>query len=145
MAQMRGTWNRGVAVALMLSGAVAGCSKGPPPLVPVQGTVQNSDGTPVADRILMFAPLDDENRNSTPQAVVGKDGTFHLKCVPGRYRVTMTRIPSGGAGPGQAGRPALPERKAPDKFGPHSGWGPKPWEITIAARGKEGLLLTVRK
>jgi hypothetical protein len=142
---MRVSWNRWAAVALMLSGAVAGCTKEPPPLVPVQGKVQNSDGTPVADRILSFAPLDNENRNSTPQAVVGKDGTFHLKCVPGRYRVTMREIPSGFGGPGQAGRPAIPERKAPDKFGPSGGWGIKPWEIAIAARGKEGLVLTVRK
>jgi hypothetical protein len=144
-ARARGGWGGWVAAGLVLGCAAAGCKKEPPRPVPVQGRVQSPDGTPVADRVLSFAPLDDENRNSTPQAVVGKDGTFRLKCVPGRYRVTMTKIPTGVGGPDRPGRPAIPERKEPNPFDQSRNRGAKPWEITIPEGGKRDLLLAVRQ
>jgi hypothetical protein len=81
---------------------VAGCDVGPA-LVPVSGTVV-SNGKPVADLNVIYAPEPSTQNLQTAEAKTGPDGRYKLATggkwgiAPGKYRVSV----SSGANPMRA-------------------------------------------
>jgi hypothetical protein len=128
--------------------ALAGCGhheEAPAP-VPVEGKLTTPAGKPVAHVILTFFPRDEANRGQRFQATADKDGRFSTRCLPGRYKVALTPVPTqhgqadptggGVAPPPGAGSPAVPAnyRSEPQT----------PLEADIPAGGKQDLVLVVR-
>ena len=91
---------------------LAGCSRSPYELAPVDGVV-TIDGKPITDAKVMFAPIaQGENRNSGKPAFseLGPDGSFVLTTYHDRdgavveiHRVTILRLEADTQS-GQAGR-----------------------------------------
>jgi len=143
--------NRGPALRLILLLAASllapGCGKKTPQPVTVKGKVVYPDGKPVTDLVLFFHPQEDVNKQSTPSAFLGKEGTFQFDCLPGRYKATVAPIarqghaPGGAPGPAVGGTPQLPTG-IPQKFLSATG---SPWNVDVPADGKQDVVLTLKK
>ena len=89
-----------------------GCTKKkppPPPPVPVSGKVVFANGTPVANMVISFHPLDEGNAANRPSAALDQNGKYALEAAPGRYKVTLATIPT------NAGSAARIDLVAPSK------------------------------
>jgi len=64
--------------------------------VPVNGKVVGHEGKSVGPIIVIFWPEDSKN-NRMKSAVCEADGSFHLECPPGNYKVTVSPVRSKGA------------------------------------------------
>jgi hypothetical protein len=75
----------------------SGCGgKMQPSPVPVQGRVLGRDGKSIGPVIVIFWPEDSKN-NRMATGTCEPDGSFRLKCVPGKYKVTISPIRQKGA------------------------------------------------
>src|SRR5262245_4701855 len=135
-------WKRRMAAALLAlaPALMLGCGgQQPGQPVDVQGLVSGPDGKPAPRIVLKFQPLDEALQQSKiPVAVTEKDGKFAVSCLPGRYRVTATGLPTHAGGPpstGPGGTPGAP----PDSV-PQGG----PWEVRVKDAGNEPILLMIR-
>jgi type IV pilus biogenesis protein CpaD/CtpE len=134
-------------LAVVMVSLLCGCTRKPPPPpapVPVKGKILNQNKEPLALALVSFWPQQREDPH-TPDRYDGgteKDGTFTLKCPPGDYMVTVTRLPTnataGGltAGPGSSLIKGIDPKYAEAKA--------TPWNVTVPEGGKEDVLLTVK-
>lgn len=138
------------AVALALLVLASGCKKPPPPEpVVLKGRVEYAGGKPVDRMVLTFQPADDAGRGNRPVAAVNK-GRFEVKCLPGRYKVTLAAVPLQHGAAGPAGGPdaapgKLPRPDKPGTIPPHyANPETSPWDVTVPEGGKDDLVLTVK-
>jgi hypothetical protein len=92
--------------------AITGCGPKVRPLpeaVAVAGKVVNGAGKPVTEIVVTLHPADDGSTEGTiPTAAVDSKGAFALKARPGKYKVTIAKIPGGASGaPGLAAAPVV--------------------------------------
>ncbi len=134
----------GLAVALAVLSP--GCRKKPPQEVDVAGKVEKADGKPLGNVLVRFHPQDDVNKQGRILTrPTGADGSFTGRCLPGRYRVTVSAIPKqtggdpGTGAVGAAGKDSLPGVPASYQSPTET-----PWEITIPEDGKKDLVLSLK-
>jgi hypothetical protein len=98
-----------IVVALFLPG----CGSAPrPKSVSVYGKVVGPSGKSVGPATVTFWPEDSKN-NQGAGAVCEADGSFHLQCIPGSYKATVSPIrPKGAttAPPPQGSESLIPTR-----------------------------------
>ena len=119
----------------------AGCGKKPPPEpVTLKGHLLKADGTPAPPMVLTLQPQEDVNKSSMPSVATKEDGSFEVRCLPGRYKVTAAPIPrkghgnpgpGGAEGPGAGTTPGAPSKAS----------APRSWEVEVPADGKSDLEL----
>lgn len=136
---------RRVAGLCLLCLLTAGCAKKPPVEVEIGGTAVDASGKALAGLVLRFHPDDEVNKRGRSLAcLVQPDGSFTGKCLPGRYKVTLTK-PTAGAGGGDpgAGVTAAPEKGKPEVPSRYSTPATTPWNPTIPEAGTKELKLKV--
>jgi hypothetical protein len=119
-----------------------GCGKAPEVPVQVRGKVITADGKPVSGLVITFYPQEDVNRQKVPSDLLGKEGTFSVTCLRGRYKVTVAPVPVQGSGMPGAG-PDITKTSAKDG-NPLSISRPTattPPEVTISEGGQDDLVL----
>jgi hypothetical protein len=104
-------WIRTAFIFLAL--LLTGCGGDPrPKSVSVQGKVVGPSGKSIGPATVIFWPEDSRN-NHGASAVCGADGSFHLQCIPGNYKATVSPIrPKGAtsAPPPQGSESMIPTR-----------------------------------
>jgi hypothetical protein len=86
---------------MMLAGCSGKPTQAPPPLETVEGRV-TAQGRALPFVMVTFNP-DDPTNPERYDGAADKDGSFRLKCPPGRYRVTLSPLPTGSGGNPGAG------------------------------------------
>jgi hypothetical protein len=132
-----------------LSLALTGCGgeKEPVPVM-VKGKVRYAGGKPVVNMVLIFHPLDDTRKRTTPSFVLDHDGRFQDVILPGRYKATLTPLPTmnrEGPAEGMEAHP-LNQRRTwlPLVMARYQDRLQSPWEIVIPETGTEDLVQTVK-
>ena len=88
-------WIRAAFILLALF--LPGCGGDPrPKSVSVHGKVVGPSGKSVGPATVIFWPENSKN-NHGASAVCEADGSFHLQCVPGNYKATVSPIRPKGA------------------------------------------------
>jgi hypothetical protein len=128
---------------------LGGCKGKPstPDPVGVAGRVEYATGKPLDDAVVTFHPADESNKRGKVLSAPVQKGQFAGKCLPGRYKVTITLLAGGNANP--AGGAAPSAGTTPDKGGSTIPAGYRsaastPWDVTVPAEGKKDVRLTVR-
>jgi hypothetical protein len=99
-------------LALILSIAVAGCSKGIKK-VTIRGTA-SYQGQMLNSGMIRFYDLEGVLLSS---AVIQSDGTFIITdVIPGEVRVSFLDTPQGSGGPGASTQPKAPPVPLPEKY-----------------------------
>jgi len=131
----------GAALALALA---SGCGEKPRSPVTVRGQVKREDGKPLPPISLAFHPQDRANRLMPTAVPDVKDGTFEVRCLPGKYKVTLAPLQAAEDDParakdGKTGAPApggnlrLPAR--------YQSASDTDWAVEVPATGKDDLVL----
>ena len=130
--------------------AVVGCRKAPskPDPVEIEGTVKTDTGKPLEMLLLRFHAQDDKNKSESSLTCVTKEnGVFTGKCLPGKYKVTLSAVPiREGGTPGDAATTSLgtagkssvpipPEYNSPTRT---------PLEVEITSASERDLSFTMR-
>jgi hypothetical protein len=128
---------------------LAGC--GPkvqplPPSVPVAGKLTNSAGKPLTNVVVTLHPAAEGSTEGTiPTAAVDATGAFTLKARPGKYKVTVAKIPGGT---GTAAAPVLnPGADGPlgkmNRVPIYNDFKSTPLEVTVPEGGKSDIVFKV--
>ncbi len=79
--------------------ALCGCGSATPGPVEVKGKVILLGSEEIPEMVITFYPQEKVNQATTPSGIVKKgSGEFKVKCIPGKYHVTLKRIPISGMG-----------------------------------------------
>lgn len=120
-------------LCFILSLVTLGCSKPPPKLVQVRGTVLYHN-KPLNSASVQFVPIDEAKRTDmTANGTTDKEGHFGLStfphgggATPGSYKVTVTVYP---------GQPEIPSHYTSDDS--------TPLTVDIPEGGKDNIVLTL--
>jgi hypothetical protein len=108
---MRFSWPR--AAFVLLAFFLTGCGGPRPKSVPVHGKIVGPLGKSIGPAALIFWPEDSKN-NRGASAVCDADGSFHLECLPGNYKATVSPIrPKGATAPPP---PQTPDSTIPTRY-----------------------------
>jgi hypothetical protein len=126
---------------------LSGCGKPPPPEpVEVKGRViLPAEVKPGTFLLLQFHAADETARGSRSDGRIEEDGTFTVQCIPGKYRVAITAVGTGGdaaAGP-TVGNPAI----SPQQLGIPAAYGrptTTPLEVVVPPEGRRDVELVVK-
>ena len=89
------------------------------------------EGKPFGNVMLTLHPQDSDVQGQRPTALVNADGVFATRCLPGKYRVTLSPLPHspGDAGPGAGTTPgAAAAAGIPSAY---SSAASTPWTIVV--------------
>ena len=131
-------------LALLLAGS---CKPRQPDPVEVAGRIEWRPARPVDGAVVTFHPADEVNKKGSLLSAPVQAGQFSGKCLPGRYKVTLTPLavgslnPAGGTNPGTGAAPDKGGGTIPTRFRDAT---ETPWDVTVPPEGKKDILLTVR-
>jgi hypothetical protein len=133
-----------LALALICAGS---CKPRQPDPVEVAGRVEWGAGRPLDGVVITFHPDDEANKKGNLLSAPVERGQFSGKCLPGRYKVTLTslaggsRHPAGATDPGSGAAPEKGGGAIPAQFRNAT---ETPLVVTVPPEGKKDILLTVR-
>jgi hypothetical protein len=139
---------RFVVFALLVIAAGCGGRREATP-VNLEGVVKFEDQKPVPEMILNLHPQDAANQNNRPTDLVSKGGSFKMKCLPGKYKVTVAPIPKQGGSAANNPAPAPGQPVVSGTLFPgdadYRDTQKTPWIIDVPPDGQTDLVLTIKK
>jgi hypothetical protein len=130
--------------ALLLAVLATGCTKPPPsvpsPEVEIKGRLEDASGKPLGGVLLRFVAGGGAGAISALTCRVKPDGTFLLRGLPGRYKVTVSAAPTPLADKDAKPAPPRVPEGVPEKYGSAKS---TPWEVEVPPGGKADLVLRV--
>jgi hypothetical protein len=127
---------------------LSGCTRTPPkaaPPVPVKGKILDAKGNPLALVLVSFWPKDriDPTTPEHYDDATDKNGLFaQMKCPPGEYRVTVSKLPIQRS---QGDLTAAPLGSLLTGTDARYGDSQKtPWSVTVPEGGKDDVQLAMK-
>jgi hypothetical protein len=121
-----------LAVALLVGAYLyfrGGAPDGPARPVEVKGRLEDAEGEPLPGLSLRFHAQDEANRaGPSLLCLTQPNGEFVGRCLPGRYRVTLSVPPGKGKG----------AVKVPARY---KSVAETPWEVKVPPGGASGVVL----
>jgi hypothetical protein len=130
-------WIQGLLVLLAFFSL--GCGSNQPKPVPVHGMILGRNGQSIGPVIIIFWPHDSKN-NRIASTTSEADGSFHLECPPGKYKVTVSPIrPKGATSPPspQESGGTIPPRYQNEVT--------TTLNVTISESGEENIILNLKR
>src|SRR5262249_7535875 len=115
--------------------------------VEVAGRVESSSGKPIDNAVVTFHPADESNKRGNLLSAPVQKGQFSGRCLPGRYKVTLTPLaggtanPAGGASPSAGTTPDKGVSTIPESY---RSAATTPLEVTVPDEGKKDLQLKIQ-